>query len=204
VTTPLLSVVIPTWNRAHIVGEAVASALDQGPGRVEVIVVDDGSTDRTAEIISRLPYDVRYVRQDNAGPAAARNRGIRDASGELIAFLDVDDLWPDNNLTRLVDELVLHPELDVVYGYGQEMGKHPENDEYEYFGNPKDPYDYHISSAVYRKSAFEKAGLFDTTMRFGEDNDWFARASESNLKMKRVEEVTLLIRRRRKARTWSS
>ncbi len=195
VARPLVSVIIPVLNGERFIRDVVENVLAQDYPALELIIVDDGSTDRTAEIISRLPHDIRYFRQDNAGPAAARNRGIRDASGEFVAFLDVDDLWPANNLTRLVDELLLDPELEVVHGYGQELEKHHESGEYEYFGNPKESYDYYISSAVYRKSVFARVGLFDATLRFGEDNDWAARANESNVKIRRVEEVTLLFRR---------
>jgi hypothetical protein len=189
---PLVSVIIPVLNGERFIRDVVENVLAQDYPALELIIVDDGSTDRTAEIISRLPYDIRYLPQDNAGPASARNRGIREASGEFIAFLDVDDLWPANNLTRLVDEILLDPTLDVVHGYGQEM---TESSDYQYLGNPAEDDDYHVSSAVYRKSIFAKVGLFDATLLFGEDNDWFARANESNAKIRRVEEVTLLIRR---------
>lgn len=192
---PLVSVIIPVLDGERFIKDAVENVFAQDYAPLELIIVDDGSTDRTAEIIAGLPCDIRYFRQDNAGPAAARNRGLREASGEFIAFLDVDDLWPPNNLTRLVDEMLLHPELEVVHGYGQEMVPHHGSSHYEYLGNPKEDEDYHVCSAVYRASVFAKIGPFDPTLLFGEDNDWFARAGESNVKIGRVEEVTLLIRR---------
>jgi glycosyltransferase involved in cell wall biosynthesis len=95
VKTPLLSVIIPTWNRAGLVCEAVESALGQSPGRVEVIVIDDGSTDGTGEVLARrFGSGVRLLRSPRRrGAGAARNAGARLASGELLAFLDSDDLW---------------------------------------------------------------------------------------------------------------
>lgn len=192
---PLLSVIIPVFNGEQFIRDAVHSVLSQGYPALELIVVDDGSTDRTEEIVSQLPHDIRYLRQDNAGPASARNRGIRDAAGELIAFLDVDDLWPNNTLTGLVDELVRDPELEVVHGYNQLMIRNDGTGEYEYRGNPKDTFQFSIAAAVYRKSVFVRVGLFDRTMTFGEDNDWFNRARESGVKVRRVERVTLLVRR---------
>lgn len=97
---PLVSVVIPTYNRAHIVGEAIESVLSQTYENVEVIVVDDGSTDNTFESLSPLIPTIRLLRQENAGPSAARNRGIAAANGEFVAFLDSDDLWLPEKLAR--------------------------------------------------------------------------------------------------------
>lgn len=94
-TTPLLSVVIPTWNRAHIVCEAIESAFSQTVGPIEVIVVDDGSTDDTEEVLARsFGSRIRLLRNlRRRGAGAARNAGVRVASGKLLAFLDSDDLW---------------------------------------------------------------------------------------------------------------
>lgn len=115
-TTPLLSVVIPTWNRAHLVGEAIESALGQMAGQVEVIVVDDDSTDDTAEMLaqkfgSRI-HLLRNTRRRGAG--AARNAGARVASGELIAFLDSDDLWLPGKLEAELGALERFPEAEAV------------------------------------------------------------------------------------------
>lgn len=99
---PLVSAIIPTYNRAHIVCESVESALQQTYANVEVIVVDDGSTDGTAERLRPYGDRIRFVAQANAGPAAARNRGIAMARGEMIAFLDSDDLWLPSKIERQV------------------------------------------------------------------------------------------------------
>jgi glycosyltransferase involved in cell wall biosynthesis len=99
---PLVSVIIPTYNRGHVVPEAIESVLRQTYLRLEVIVVDDGSTDNTPECLQQFAGRIRVVTQENAGPAAARNRGIEMARGELIAFLDSDDLWLPRKLERQV------------------------------------------------------------------------------------------------------
>jgi hypothetical protein len=195
IATPLVSVIVPVFNGERFIDDAVQSILSQHYPAVELLIVDDGSTDRTAEIVSQLPGDLRYFKQGNAGPAAARNQGIRNASGEIVAFLDVDDLWPDNTLHVLVDELVRDPDLDVIHGYNQLMSRNPHTGEYERIGNPKEGFRYSIAAAVFRKSVFTKVGLFDTTLIFGEDRDWFVRASESGVKIRRIDGVTLLVRR---------
>lgn len=101
-TRPLVSVVIPTFNRAATIVRAVESVLQQTYRPLELIVVDDGSTDETSEVLKRYGDAIVYVPQDNAGPAAARNRGIRQSQGDLIAFLDSDDVWLATKLERQV------------------------------------------------------------------------------------------------------
>lgn len=192
---PLVSVIIPVFNGESFIKGAVESVLSQNYPALELIIVDDGSTDRTEQIISELPCGVRYFKQPNAGPAAARNRGIKDASGEYIAFLDVDDLWPENNLNSLVDELLRDPEIEVVLGYDQIMQRDPRSNDYEYVGNPEKTFPYSVAAGLYRKSVFANVGLFDSTLIFGEDTDWFVRAKESGVKIRRIEAVTLLVRR---------
>lgn len=115
-TTPLLSVVIPTWNRARLVCEAIDSALSQKAGQVEVIVVDDGSTDDTADVLARSFGSLIHVLRmsDRRGPGAARNAGVRLASGELIAFLDSDDLWLPGKLEAELSALARFPEAEAL------------------------------------------------------------------------------------------
>jgi glycosyltransferase involved in cell wall biosynthesis len=99
---PLVSVIIPTFNRAATVGRAIASVLEQTYRPLELIVVDDGSTDKTAEVLQAYGGAVTYIRQDNAGPSAARNHGLRESHGDLIGFLDSDDVWLAAKLERQV------------------------------------------------------------------------------------------------------
>jgi glycosyltransferase involved in cell wall biosynthesis len=104
-SSPLVSVIIPTFNRAGVLARAIDSVLGQTYRPVEVMVVDDGSMDDTPEILKTYGDAIVSVVQDNAGPSAARNRGIRESRGELIAFLDSDDLWLATKLERQVDLL---------------------------------------------------------------------------------------------------
>jgi hypothetical protein len=199
--SPLVSVIIPVHNGERFVADAVGSVLAQTWPSIEIIIIDDGSTDGTEVAVRRLPCDVHYFKQENLGPAAARNRGIRDASGDFVAFLDVDDLWPEHMIALLMDELIRQPELDVVRGYSQVMEYDPVTGIYEYRGNPKESFPYSIASGVYRKRVFDRVGLFDKTLLYGEDTDWYNRAHELHVPMHRVEAITLHVRRHGKNMT---
>jgi Glycosyl transferase family 2 len=192
---PLVSVIVPVYNGARFLPQAVQNILQQGYPSLEIIVVDDGSTEDIASAVAVLPVDVRFFRQDNAGPAAARNRGIRDASGELIAFLDVDDLWPEGNLHALVAALDARPDLMVAHGHAQMLTLDPASERYLPQGNPAESFPYYIGAGLYRRQVFERVGLFDYTMRFGEDTDWYNRLRESGLPSERLPQVTLQVRR---------
>lgn len=113
---PTISAVIPTFNRAKLLAEAVDSALQQTHPPDEIIVVDDGSTDNTEQVVAQYGGRLRYIRQENSGPAGARNHGIRVASGDFIAFLDSDDLWVKDRLERQLKALAQHPGLDFLFG----------------------------------------------------------------------------------------
>jgi len=112
---PLLSAVIPTFDNADMVVEAVRSVLDQTWPRVEAVVVDDGSTDDTLDRLGAFGDRIRIVRQEHRGPAVARNAGIRASAGEYIGFLDSDDLWMPEKVEKSVDALRSNPEAGVAY-----------------------------------------------------------------------------------------
>jgi glycosyltransferase involved in cell wall biosynthesis len=180
----LVSVVIPVFNGERFLREAVQSVLDQKYSPLEIIVVDDGSTDGTANVARSLP--VRYLHQTNQGPAAARNRGIEHAQGELITFADADDLWP---LAKLELQLpYLTDDVEIVMGRIQQVFSSSE----EEFGEPA--FSVNLGSAVIRKTVFDRVGLFDETMRYSEDVDWFMRAREAGVAIMTIDAVTLFYR----------
>jgi len=110
------SVVIPTYNRGRVVGDAIESALAQTHRHLEVIVVDDGSTDATRERVWRIRDDrLRYVRREHAGVSAARNAAIRAANGDLVSFLDSDDLWKRDKLESDIFTLTRYPSAGGVF-----------------------------------------------------------------------------------------
>lgn len=106
-TAPLVSVIIPAFNRAHSVGVSIDSVLQQTHRPCEVIVVDDGSTDGTAEILAGYGERILSIRQDNGGPSSARNTGVAHAKGEIVAFLDSDDTWQPQKLERQIELMIL-------------------------------------------------------------------------------------------------
>ena len=114
---PTVDVIIPVYNRERFISHTLDSVLSQTYRNVEIVIVDDGSTDRSAEIIE--PYlrhnNVKYIQQENQGPAAARNAGIVSCSGDLIAFLDSDDLWLPTKLEKQVDFLMRNPAIPLVH-----------------------------------------------------------------------------------------
>jgi glycosyltransferase involved in cell wall biosynthesis len=116
---PLVSVIVPTFNRARLIAEALASIEAQTLSDWEVIVIDDGGTDRTDQVVQdwtrRVKQDVTYVRQENQGPGAARNNGLDRARGRYVAFLDSDDLWIPHHLEQCVAALEAHPEIGWVF-----------------------------------------------------------------------------------------
>ncbi|MGE5264181.1 MAG: glycosyltransferase [Acidobacteriota bacterium] len=118
-STAEISVVIPTYNRAAFLGDAVQSVMDQSNARVEIIIADDGSTDNTAEVLDRFGGSVRYVRLPHRGqPAATRNAGLREAHGEFVAFLDSDDLFMPEKFRLQLAAFEAHPEAGLIYSNG--------------------------------------------------------------------------------------
>lgn len=188
----LASCVIPVYNGASYLGAAVASILAQSYRPLEVIVVDDGSTDATGEVARAFGEPVRYVRQDNAGPAAARNRGIAEARGEFIAFLDADDLWYPDKLTRQIGELRADPALAcsvclIQNFWVPELAAEAEAWREHPRGGPLPGY---VSDGiVVRRSAFERIGDFDHQLGHGDHADWFLRLRAAGLRDRLLPEV---------------
>ncbi len=109
-----VSVILPTFNRAHLICEAIDSILNQTYRDFEIIVVDDGSTDNTTEVLQRYSDRITYIKQENKGPGDARNRGIAEAKGEYIAFLDSDDIWFKDKLELQVAVMEKLPEIGFL------------------------------------------------------------------------------------------
>ncbi|OGW41381.1 MAG: hypothetical protein A2Y97_09450 [Nitrospirae bacterium RBG_13_39_12] len=191
----LISVIIPVYNCELYLAEAIESVFTQTYRPIEVIIVDDGSTDGTAKIALSFGDSVCYVHQPNRGPAAARNRGIKMAHGNIIGFLDADDKWSENKLKIQISHMDKNPSLEVVLGRRQyirlsgiEEGIH----KFEKFSSPQIA--LNLGCSLIRKSVFGKVGLFDETLFQCDDWDWFMRCRESEINIITHHEVTLLQR----------
>lgn len=192
----MVSVIMPVYNGADFLAEALNNLQQQRYQPIEIIIVDDGSVDETATIAAQFKQDVRYVYQSNQGPAAARNTGIKLATGQFIAFLDVDDLWAENRLATQIDFLTTHPSVGIVQGLIQDLGlvRTPHNT--LTFEAVSEPYfSVNLGSAIYRRAVFDKVGLFDETLRYNEDTDWFIRAWDNNIIKAQLHEVALFYRK---------
>jgi glycosyltransferase involved in cell wall biosynthesis len=189
VSPPDLSVIIPAHNAAATLPATLAS-LEGADGLLEVVVVDDGSTDGTGPLVRSLadravsgPAGLRLVTQPRGGPSAARNRGAEEAEGEVLAFLDADDLWmapaPDPRRTGLPDgpaialgRVLCHAGTPLV----------PQGEPFDGF---------FTGAALIRRPAFDRVGPFDTGLTLGEDVDWFLRAREAGVPLTFHPEVVL-------------
>jgi glycosyltransferase involved in cell wall biosynthesis len=202
---PLASVVIPAHNAERYLGEAIESVLAQSYAPVETIVVDDGSSDRTAEIASA--YDgVTVIIQENGGPSAARNRGFAASTGEFIAFHDSDDLMSVDKLAVQIGELVdnsavgcVLAEQELLLEPGAELPFWVEGSKVPTVMPAKpaelaDEPAVHPMTMVVRRETFELVGGFDESMRAAEDFDWMLRASEDGVEFARLS--TVLLKRR--------
>ena len=180
---PLVSVVIPVYNGERYLAEAIRSVLAQAHRPLEVLVVDDGSTDGSARVAGVFA-PVLYTYQANAGQAAARNRGVELARGELLAFLDADDVWLPDKLARQMAALAADPALDMVFGHAEQF--------VEGGGLPDGPraMPAHLPSALLiRRHQFNRVGGYRTHWRIAEVVDWYARALEAGLKSVTLDQV---------------
>ena len=185
---PLVSVIIPTFNRGWILRESIQSVLDQTYLPMEIIVVDDGSTDDTPEILQAFGNQIRVIKQTNKGVSAARNHGIRKSRGELIAFLDSDDLWTPDKIDRQVAFFTKNPEAMICQT--QEIwirnGKrvNPKNKHKKIGGMIFEP-SLHLclvspSAVMIRSALFELKGCFDENLPACEDYDLWLRISTTH------------------------
>lgn len=188
-----VSTVVPVYNGEVFLAQAVDSIRRQAYEPLEIIIVDDGSTDNTASIAKGLGGNVRYIYQPNRGPAAARNAGIKLAQGDVIAFLDVDDLWPAGKLKLQLAHLFSQPTLDLVLGHVQCMKLSGMEDNKPIFEPFAEPFFTFLFGAVLcRKSVFDKVGLLDETLYTSEDVDWFMRAKDRKVSRVTLKQITLM------------
>lgn len=183
---PLVSVIIPTFNRGYCLEESIRSVLEQSFIDFELVVVDDGSTDNTSELVRRFPA-VKLIRlEENRGVSFARNRGVVEAQGDWVGFLDSDDLWEQGKLATQVKWIERHPDLQIVYTdeiwIRNGVRVNPMNKHRKYSG---DIFRYCLplcivspSSVLLRAKVLSEVGGFDESMQVCEDYDLWLRVAK--------------------------
>jgi len=178
-----ISVVIPAYNSAKFVGAALDSIAVQKRAPDEIIVVDDGSHDDTAQIVqSRRMSGLALIRQRNAGAAAARNAALEKSTGNWIAFLDADDLWTPDKLTIQAGLATECSDVDVWLGATEGVSLVPTPTTAGAFLADFSSRNFvQLGATFIRRSVFDRIGLFDPALKYGEDLDWLMRAQEAGM-----------------------
>jgi glycosyltransferase involved in cell wall biosynthesis len=197
-----LSVVMPVFNVAPYIEEALQSIIQQHYDPLELIVVDDGSTDTTSSIVESYRHQfgdgLKHIYQDNSGVSRARNVGLMHARGELIAFLDGDDVWPKNVLTRHCNLLEANPHADGVMGRVASFKDRSVPFEALAPEEFSDPYFIgQVGTALVHSRVLDIVGNFDESLSTGEDGDWFLRIKQKGLPIARIDDLSLYYRLRR-------
>jgi len=191
-----ISVIIPVFNCERYLGEAIESVLSQTCRATEILVIDDGSTDGTGHVARSYSPLVRYVFQRNSGAASARNRGAELAREVFLSFLDADDVWVEDKLSRQIACFEQDPDLDMIFGYAEHFISPDIAEELAAkFHCPEQPMPAPgPATMLIRRQAFFRAGPFDAEYGCGESISWFAKAMDRGLRGRMVREV--LLRRR--------
>ncbi len=194
---PFISIIIPVYNAEKYVKDAIESVLAQDYVNMEIICVNDGSTDNSLQVLKSYEGVVQTVNSEkNGGIGDARNRGIKLAKGEYIAFIDADDVWEAGKLRAQLDFLESHPDVDMCFTYmkcfiSPELPDEVKNIRY---CNPDPVAGCVASAALIKSESFKRVGLFDPVWRVGEFIDWLAKAQDVGLKVGVLKDV--LVHRR--------
>lgn len=190
---PLVSVVIPVYNDERYLAEAVQSVLDQEYGPLEVLVIDDGSTDGSGRVARSFGPPVQYHYREHAGLAATRNHGVALARGELLAFLDADDVWVHGKLTRQVETLLAEPALDGVFGRMEQFVSPELDPSLQERLRPRTAELAALSpcTLLIRTAAYRRVGELDARWKVGEFLDWLLKARELGLRTRMLDQLVL-------------
>lgn len=190
----LISVIIPVYNAEKYLAEAMESVLAQEINPIEIIVVDDCSTDGSLKVAEQFGENIKLLKLgENKGPGSARNAGIKIATGKFLSFLDADDIWTNEKLVGQLTFLEEHPGMDMVFGQVEQFispelpDEHKSKLRVELTKLPG----YVAGGMLIRKDTFMKVGLFDEKLELGEFIDWFSKAKDLGLKYHVTDEVVL-------------
>ena len=206
-TRPVVSCIVPVFNGETYLREALDSILTQTYGALDVLVVDDGSTDGTAALAASYGTAVRYVRQDNAGAPSARNLGLQAAQGEFIAFLDADDIWHREKLARQMARFDAQPALEACVTHIQnfwidDLAEEAERLRDHPLAQPQPG--YVTVTLLARRDVFARVGGFNTALTVGDPMEWFARAIEAGVRIELLPDTLVYRRMHRHNLSWES
>jgi glycosyltransferase involved in cell wall biosynthesis len=197
---PRVSCIVAVYNGEAYLAEAIDSLLAQNYPHLEIVVINDGSTDGTADVISRYGDRLHVLNQVNRGVSMARNRGVDMSTGQLLCFLDADDRLDPRKLTMQVAELRADPHLDFCdchtsNFWSPELSAETREQDHPYRGNAWwKTFPAHISTWLFRRDLWDRVGGFAAQLRYAEDFDWFSRACD--LPMRRLTLADVLTYRR--------
>ncbi len=189
----LVSVIMAVYNGEKYLAAAIESVLAQVYTPIELILVNDGSQDGSEEIINSYGSQVLSFYQPNQGQPAAQNRGLHLAKGQLIAFLDADDLYDPYKTTRQIQCLEAKPQLDAVFGYVEQFIS-PElpPETQKRWRCPQGALPGYLAAAgLFRKECFERVGLFNENQRIGSFIEWYMRGCEQGVKYELIQAQVL-------------
>lgn len=191
-----VSVIVPVCNGEKFIEEALGSIFSQeGDHEFEIIVVNDGSTDKTEQVLQTYMDRIIYTCQENGGPPVARNTGLKIATGDYITFLDADDIWLKNKLEIQLQLLRKAPEVDMVIGFLQREYKSSNEEFFKVFdGDEQGIFVLQLGSTLIRREVFKKVGNFDEAMTLSEDLDWFLRSREAGINVEVHKDAVQLYR----------
>lgn len=194
--SPGVSIVIPVFNGERFLAQAIESILQQHWSPLEIIVVDDGSTDRSAEIAEGYRGTVKCIRQSHAGLPATRNVGFASAEHSYLLPFDSDDLMCSDAIATRMDYLKKHPECEILVGYFKSFGDFDSDEcETEKYVVPEDPQKGHVAgTSLIHRSVFDRIGGFNERLQTISDLEWFVRCQEAGINIQEIEDV--LMRRR--------
>lgn len=203
----LVSVVIPVYNGEKYIEECLESVYQQTYRPIEVVVVDDGSTDNSLEVIENSPGEKKIISQQNKDVSHARNTGVQNASGEFIAFLDQDDLWHHEKLEKQIQAFSDNPEVDLVFSdlikFNDEGKKRRAKDRHKYASRLNDQNLFEMlvrknvlmpSGVMVRKKSFVRAGMFDAQFKTCGDYEMWLRMAAKGMKFRYLPEPLTLYR----------
>ena len=191
-----ISVIIPAFNAERYLAAAIDSVLNQTLQPDEIIVVNDGSTDRTPAVLAGYDDRIVVIEQGNGGISVANNRGVAVACGSFLSFLDADDLWVANKLEKQMDWMKRHPETEAVFGHVRQFVSEDlnENDRSRLFCPPDPQAGIMKITMLIRRTAFDRVGTFDEDLRNADFVDWYARALDEGLRTYMLPEIVALRR----------